>query len=170
MNEQGPSARLALVLGRLAAALFVIAAAISVYEVAMRYVFGLPSTWAHVSVTTLCAVGFALGGAYAMAKGDHVRITVLLDRLPRRGRAWAEALALVVGLFYLGGLFWGLWGHAERSIWRFGPGGDWRPETTPGPPNWPLPALFKAVFVFATALFALVVLERLVRLLRGRGV
>ncbi|GGK20509.1 TRAP transporter small permease subunit [Salinarimonas ramus] len=169
MDKDTPFARLALALGRMAAALFVIAAAISVYEVAMRYVFGMPSTWAHVTVTTMCAVGFALGGAYAMARGEHVRITVLFDRLPRRGRGVAETLALAIGLFYLGGLAWGLWGAAERSIWRFSADGAWRPETTPGPPNWPLPALFKAVFVFATVLFALVVVERLVRVLRGKA-
>lgn len=169
MDKAGPSARLALLLGHLAAALFVIAAAISVFEVGMRYVFAMPSTWAHVTVTTLCAIGFALGGAYAMARSEHVRITVLLDRLPPRGRGAAEALALLVGLFYLGGLAWALWGTAERAIWRFGPDGAWRPETTPGPPNWPLPALFKAVFLLATLLFALVVVERLVRLVRGRA-
>lgn len=167
MDKPAPAARLALLLGRLAAALFVIAAAISVYEVGMRYVFGMPSTWAHVTVTTLCAVGFALGGAYAMARGDHVRITVLYDRLPRRGRGLAEVIALLVGLFYLGGLAWGLWGTAERAIWRFDAVGAWVPETTPGPPNWPLPALFKGIFLLATLLFGLVVIERLVRTLRG---
>jgi hypothetical protein len=27
----------------------------------------VPTTWAHETTTTLCAIGFALGGAYAFA-------------------------------------------------------------------------------------------------------
>lgn len=168
MESSGPIGRLAQAIGRAAAMLFVAAAAISVYEVAMRYGLGRPSAWAHVLVTSLCAIGFALGGAYAMARGEHVRITVVLDRLRGRARMGAEVLALLVGLFYLAGLGYGLWIVAEGAIMRFGPMG-WTPERTPGPPNWPLPALFKGIFVLATALFALVAIERLVRLALGRG-
>lgn len=161
-------ARLADGIGRAASWLFLAAIAISGYEVVMRYAFGSPSAWAHVTVTTLCALGFAVGGAYAMARGEHIRISVLADRAsPGTGRV-LTIVGLLVGLLYLGGLAWGFWILAQESVWRFGAAGDWRPELTPGPPNWPLPSLMKAVLLAATLLFALVVIERLAAVMRRR--
>ncbi len=163
-----PLTRLADGIGRAAAWLFLVAIAISGYEVVMRYAFASPSAWAHVTVTALCAIGFAAGGAYAMARGEHIRISVLADRAGPGTRRLMSATGLVVGLVYLAGLAWGFWIQVQESVWRFGAAGDWRPELTPGPPNWPLPALMKAVLLAATILFALVVADRLLALLRRR--
>ncbi len=161
-----PLGRLADAIGRAAAWLFLVAIAISGYEVVMRYAFASPSGWAHVTVTALCTIGFALGGAFAMARGEHIRISVLADRAGPGAQRAMSAVGLVVGAVYLAGLAWGLWIQAGESVWRFGADGDWRPELTPGPPNWPLPSLGKAVLLGATLLFLAVVLDRLVALLR----
>jgi TRAP-type C4-dicarboxylate transport system permease small subunit len=159
--------RLALGVGRAAAWLFVLAAAITIYEVGSRYLFGAPTTWAHVTTTALCAVGFALGGAYAFARNEHIRITLLLDRSPRPLRLPLEALALVLGAVYLAGLLHAAWAQAADAVWRFDATG-WAPELTPGPPNWPLPALVRAGLAAGTLLFLLLVLLRLVALFRRR--
>lgn len=159
--------RFALALGRAAAWLFVAAAAITVWEVGSRYLFGAPTTWAHATTTALCAVGFALGGAYAFARNEHIRITVLVDRVPPRLRAVLEALALVLGTVYLAGLGYPACNQAEEALWRF-QNGTWTPELTPGPPNWPLPAIVRAGLAAGALLFLVLVVLRLASLARRR--
>ena len=159
--------RLALAIGRAASWLFVAAAIVTVYEVGSRYLFGRPTSWAHETTTALCAAGFALGGAYAFARNEHIRITVLLDRVPPPVRTALEALALLVGAVYLAGLGHAAWNQAVESVWRF-QGGAWTPELTPGPPNWPLPALVRSALLAGTVLFLALVVLRLVTLFRRR--
>lgn len=149
--------------------LFVLATLISAYEVGMRYVFGMPSSWVHVTATAVCAIAFSFGGAWCMARDEHIRITVLSDRFPHIWRLAMEALGLGLGLVYLLGLSWGLWLQAEEAIMRF-QGDSWRPELTPGPPHLPLPAIIKAALLLASLLFAGVVAGRLLRLAVSRKV
>jgi TRAP-type C4-dicarboxylate transport system permease small subunit len=160
--------RLALLLGRLAAFLFVAAAAVTVWEVAARYLFDRPTNWAHETTTTLCAVGFALGGAYAFARNEHIRITALTDRVSPRARRGLEVLALLLGAVYLAGLGHAAWSQAAESLWRFDATG-WAPELTPGPPNWPLPSIVRAGLALGTLLFLACVVQRLLAVLRGRA-
>jgi TRAP-type mannitol/chloroaromatic compound transport system permease small subunit len=161
--------RLAEAVGHAAAWLFVAAIALSVYEVVMRYAFGSPSSWALATTTTLCQVGFALGGAFCMARREHIRITYLPDQMSPRGRWTTELISLVVGAFYLGGLLYATYLDARTSVWKFDHLGGWAPELTPGPPNWPLPTLGKVGLVIGTALFGIVVLAHLARHLRRPG-
>lgn len=160
--------RVAILLGRAASVVFVAAVAVTVWEVAARYLFGAPTNWAHETTTTLCAVGFAIGGAYAFARNEHIRVTALVDRLRPPARHLLEVLALLLGVVYLGGLGYAAWGQAAESVWRFD-GTGWTPELTPGPPNWPLPAIVRAALVLGTLLFLGCVVQRLVAVLRGRG-
>jgi TRAP-type mannitol/chloroaromatic compound transport system permease small subunit len=155
-------------IGQAFAWLFVIAIVLSAYEVVMRYVFGAPSSWAIPLTTTLCQIGFALGGAWCMVRGEHIRITFVPDQLSPRRRWWVDLLALVTGAFYLGGLLYAVYLDARASIWKFGFDGAWAPERTPGPPNWPLPSIGKAALVIGTTLFLLVVLGHLVRHVASR--
>lgn len=159
--------RIALAIGRAAAWVFLAAVAVTVYEVAARYLFHAPTTWAHETTTTLCAVGFALGGAYAFARDEHIRITALVDRFPPGLRHALEIAGLALGAVYLAGLGYAAWNQAVEGIWRFEAAG-WRPELTPGPPNWPLPAIVRGVLAAGTILFLLCVLQRLATMLRGR--
>lgn len=159
--------RFALALGQAAGWLFVAAAAVTVWEVGSRYLFGAPTTWAHATTTALCAVGFALGGAYAFARNEHIRITVLIDRVPPGLRTALEVLALLLGAIYLAGLGHAAWNQAEVSLWRF-QNGAWTPELTPGPPNWPLPAIVRASLAAGTLLFLVLVVLRLASLARRR--
>lgn len=159
--------RLALAVGRLAAWLFLAAVAVTVYEVTARYLFHAPTAWAHETTTTLCAIGFALGGAYAFARDEHIRISVLADRARPGLRHALALLGLALGVVYLGGLGYAAFGQAQESIWRFDATG-WAPELTPGPPNWPLPAIVRAALFIGTALFLACVVQRLVLMLAGR--
>jgi TRAP-type C4-dicarboxylate transport system permease small subunit len=154
--------RLAMVAGKPLSWLFIFATAISAYEVVMRYVFSAPSTWIHVTATAACAIAFSFGGAWCMARDEHIRITVLTDRFPPAITKALEFAGNLIGLFYLLGLSWGLWLQAKDSILRFD-GGIWRPELTPGPPNWALPATIKGALLLAALMFAGVVFARLIR-------
>jgi TRAP-type mannitol/chloroaromatic compound transport system permease small subunit len=155
--------RLATRIGQSFAWLFAAAILVSAYEVVMRYAFGSPSSWANPTTTTLCQIGFALGGAWCMARGEHIRISFVPDQLSPAKRWWVELVALLTGVFYLGGLLYAVWLDARAAIWKFGFDGAWALERTPGPPNWPLPSIGKAALVVGTALFLAVVVTHLVR-------
>jgi TRAP-type mannitol/chloroaromatic compound transport system permease small subunit len=158
--------RVARAIGQGVAWLVVVAILLSVYEVVMRYAFGAPSSWALPTTTTLCQVGFALGGAFCMARREHIRISYFPEKMGPRGRWLAELLSLIVGAFYLAGLLYAVYLDARTSIWKFDFAGRWAPELTPGPPNWPLPSIGKAALVIGAALFLAVVLSHLLRHLR----
>jgi TRAP-type C4-dicarboxylate transport system permease small subunit len=160
--------RVALAIGDKASALFLVGFVISAYEVLARYAFGAPTTWVHATTTTLCGVAFALGGATVMARGEHIRVTVLIDRGSPGLRRTAELLSLLCGLVYLGGLGWAAAQEAAQSVWRF-ESGHWAPEPLPGPPGWPLPALLRVMLAVGTLLFLGVVLQQLWRWWRKRA-
>lgn len=143
-------------LGDAAAVCFAVALVISTLEVLMRYAFNAPTSWVHVSSTALCVVAFAISGAYAMARGEHMRVTVLIDRASPPWQHAGRWLALLCGAVYLLGLAWGLGREAIDALWRFDSSG-WTPELTPGPPNWPLPAMAKGALLAGALLFALAV-------------
>jgi C4-dicarboxylate transporter, DctQ subunit len=158
--------RVTIALGQQGAWVFVIAAAITTWEVVMRYVFSSPTTWVHVSTTALCAIGFSLGGAYAMVQGEHVAITSVRDKLPPKVQRLSHFLGLACGLVYLGGLSYASVLQAWEAVWHF-EGRRWVPESVPGPPYWPLPALTRVALAFGAVLFLLVVLRAFWRALRG---
>ena len=162
---RGPFHRIALSLGYASSWLFVIAVGISAFEVVMRYAFNRPSSWAHETTTTLCVIAFSFGGAYCMARNEHIRITSFSEKLSVRTQRLFELVSFLVGLVYLCGLGWGLWLQAKQSIWRFGATG-WTPELVPGPPHWPLPAITKAALLISALLFLAVVVERLFAICR----
>ncbi len=138
--------------GETIAWLFAVAFVITVYEVAMRYLFRAPTSWVHVTVTTLCAICFSFGGAYSMARDEHMRVSSLTERLPARAQAFAEVLGYLCGLIYLLGLAYGTVAQAYDSVWRF-ESARWIPEPMPGPPGWPMPAIVKAAVAAGTLLF-----------------
>jgi TRAP-type mannitol/chloroaromatic compound transport system permease small subunit len=160
--------RLSLRLGEAAAWLFLVAIGVTLWEVAARYVFNAPTSWAHALATTLCGIAFALGGAHALARDEHVRIGVFYDRFGPGARRAAALLGFALGVFYLGGLGLGFWDQAVDAVWRFDWHGNWEPERTPGPPNWPLPAVLRAALVLGTALFLALLLRLAWGALRGR--
>jgi C4-dicarboxylate transporter, DctQ subunit len=148
--------RIESLLGIVGAILLAVVVVITSYEVVMRYAFNAPSSWVHATSTTLCVILFALAGAYAMLRGSHMRVTVLVDRWSKPKQRIALALGYLCGVGYLLGLGWGLWREAYQAVWRF-QGALWTPELTPGPPNWPLPSLGKTALLIGCALFLLAI-------------
>ena len=108
--------RLSRRLGEAACWLFLAAAAISVYEVFMDWVFRAPSVWVHDSTIMLCSTAFMLGGAYAMQRREHVRITVVYDRMGPGARRTCDLLTLSLALVYVLALTWFTGLQATESI------------------------------------------------------
>lgn len=76
------------------------------FEVVMRYIFNMPTIWVHEASYLLLGMQYLLAGAFAMLHGAHVRVDVLYNLLPERGRVGMDiftsmfffifALALVI--------------------------------------------------------------------------
>lgn len=56
------------------------------YEVIMRYVFNMPTIWVHEASFLLLGMQYLMAGGFAMLHGDHVRVDVVYNYLPERGR------------------------------------------------------------------------------------
>lgn len=153
--------RLALGLGRITAWCFAAIVLIMVYEVVARYAFNAPTIWAHETAILLASFGFVFGGAFCMAEGTHMRITLLIENRPRLAQL-SQALSFIAGVIYLMGLTYAAWRMAERAIWRFSLSGAWDPERSGSTLNSPLPSYLKALLFVGCALFLLIVLQRAV--------
>lgn len=81
-----------------AAFLWVLLVLVIVFAVTLRYVFGRGSIMLEEIQWHIYGVGFVLALSYALVVDRHVRIDVLAERLPPRGRAWIELVGLVVFL------------------------------------------------------------------------
>lgn len=161
--------RLALGLGRATAWCFAVIVLIMVYEVVARYAFDAPTTWAHETSVLLASFGFVFGGAFCMAEGTHMRITLLVEKRPGLAR-FSDALSLFAGIVYLSGLTYAAWRMAERAIWRFSLNGSWDPERSGSTLNSPLPSYLKALLFVGCALFLLLVFKQAAaQLRRGRN-
>jgi len=107
----------------------------------------------------LMVVMTLLGSAAAVAGDRHIRITVLVERLPPPARRVTETLAWTAALVMFGFLVW-YGGRLTYDQWRF-------EETSPGlgNPQW----LYTVWMPLLSAVVGARVLGRLWRLLRRRA-
>ncbi|MDO6443171.1 MULTISPECIES: TRAP transporter small permease subunit [unclassified Marinobacter] len=56
------------------------------FEVVMRYLFNQPTVWVHEASFLLLGMQYLLAGSFAMLHGAHVRVDVVYNFLPVRGR------------------------------------------------------------------------------------
>ncbi|OWU85819.1 hypothetical protein ATO6_02630 [Oceanicola sp. 22II-s10i] len=67
------------------------------YEVVTRYAFGAPTRWSAELVSYLLLIVAFLALPRLTRDGGHVAVTVLLERLPLRGRVLAGQAIAVLG-------------------------------------------------------------------------
>ena len=79
----------------------------------MRYIFNMPTVWVHEAAFLLLGMQYMLAGGYALLKGAHVRVDVVYNKLPERGRVgmdiftsvffftFATALTLTSWIFFI---------------------------------------------------------------------
>lgn len=119
--------RLTLVTADIAAALVLFMAVAIGIDVFLRYVFGAPTIWINeASRYGLLMVTF-LGLAYTLREKAHIKVDVLINRLPRKAQDWMNVINSIVFLVFTGilsYLTWGLfWGSVEKgststSLWN----------------------------------------------------
>jgi TRAP-type mannitol/chloroaromatic compound transport system permease small subunit len=81
--------------GRSVIWLVLIAVLISAGNAIIRKVFDMSSNaWLEVQWYLFSAI-FLLAAGYTLLRNEHVRIDVLLHRLPKRGQIWVDILGLV---------------------------------------------------------------------------
>ncbi len=160
--------RLILALGAALSWGFLAIALMMVYEIVMRYGFGRPTIWAHEIAGLLAGAAFIIGGAVCMVEGSHIRVTLLIDKLPPLPRRLFEGLGLLVGVIFLTGLAVAMWSITQNSLLRFNAAGMWTPERSGTSWNTPAPAFLKGMLLIGAVLFLLAVIRRGIDLMRGR--
>lgn len=73
-------------------------------------------TW-EFSQYAMAAI-FALGAGPAIRTGVHVRISLLLNALPPRGRTGLDVLANAIALVVVGAMVWAMWSKTGTSFAR----------------------------------------------------
>lgn len=140
--------------GEWAGLLVIAAVLVTVWEIVSRYVFNAPTMWAHVSTTSLTGVTYLVAGAYVLQRGELIRMTFLIERAGPRLRRWLDLLSDATAIFWGAVLVWGSAIQAEKSALNFR-GGEWRPETTGGAWDVPIPAAIRVLFLLGVTLFLL---------------
>lgn len=159
MNDRDPIGRFAIVLNLRISWFYGIAVVLTAFEVIMRYGFNAPTIWVHDAVIALCAICFVLGGAYALAHDQHIRITSVFDSLPARVRDAVSAFNALCTLAFLLALGYAAIFQAQRSIELM--------ETSGRAWDVPIPALLKTVLALGVILMAVLAVDRLIRAVRA---
>ncbi len=89
--------------GRLTSWLTLAMTVITFVIVVSRYLFDAGYIWIQESVTWMHAMVFMLGAAYTLRHEEHVRVDIFYRTMTARGRAWVDALGVLLFLFPLCG-------------------------------------------------------------------
>lgn len=157
-ENRDPLSRLAKFLGDWMAPLFLVAVIISVYEVVLRYGFNAPTSWVHELTILLSAACFVVSGLYVLERREHIRVTLVKDRLPRRLRQAVDLLSLLLALVFLLAIVWGGWQQGWEAL------SNWHSTRTAF--DSPTPAILKPLIVVIAALMAVLLLMQSRRDLR----
>lgn len=123
------------------AAGILLAAAVLVLEVVMRYFFNAPTTWAHETSIFLSAITFIFGGLLCVIRNTHIRVVLLYDLVAGRARQILDIAISLLCAFSTGFFAWAAWRMVEKATFR--PSGDFYLETSGSSWNSPAPALIK---------------------------
>ena len=120
--------------------------AVMIFEVVSRYVFDKPTLWANELSLWLAGILYLFAGLYAMRERAHIRVTILYDALPPKGKRALDFLAMLVVAAFAALLVFGSFDSVWQTVarWeRFGTA--WNP---------PIPATMKALVLIVTVLVA----------------
>ena len=129
--------------GRMTAFLAIPLILVVAYEVAMRYIFNAPTSWAFEATTFIYGVHFALGFAYTHMHDGHVAIDVFESKLPARPRTIMRIIVNIVLFIPTVGLL-ATWSVIYASTsWQ-----NWeRASTSWAPPVYPFKTIMAIGFV-----------------------
>jgi len=142
--------------GEFASALWTVLMLVIVFQVVLRYAFGLGSIMLEEIQWHLYAVGFLLGLSFTEVHERNVRIDVLAEGWTQRTRLWIELFG--IGFFLLGFSLLVIWFSVPFVVtsWQLD-------EVSAAPGGLPWRWALKSFLVTAFALLALAGLGRLTR-------
>lgn len=114
--------------GRIVSFLMVPCVVVVIWEISMRYLFHRPTLWASETILFLTAYLTVLGAAWTLLEKRHVKIDLLWEKLPPRGRAVADSVTFLFFAFYMVMMIWAGSRYALQSFSiREGSGTPWNP-------------------------------------------
>jgi len=140
--------------------LYILCAAVTIYEVTMRYVFNAPTQWAFEVVMVLCASAWMISAGYVTLKQRHIGVTVLYVIARPNTRWWLDLFAMSVGVLALFLLVSDALVRALESIDLV--------ERAGSAFNSPQPMLLKSVLVVGATLYLAQLLVNLYRHFHSR--
>ena len=75
-------------------------------DVFMRYVLGKPTIWITEVSTYLFLYVIYLATAYALQKGDHIKVTFFVDFCSKRIQRWIDLVTQIMGVLFTAVLLW----------------------------------------------------------------
>ncbi|WP_417723152.1 TRAP transporter small permease subunit [Salipiger sp.] len=127
--------------GYVFAAAIGLSALILLSEVFLRYVLNAPTIWAHETTTFLCGVSFLYGGLFCASRDSHIRVVLIYDLLPPRGRQAMDVVISAASALAAAFFAYAAWLMVEKSLWS--PTGGFQMERSGSAWNPPTPALVK---------------------------
>jgi C4-dicarboxylate transporter DctQ subunit len=92
------------------------------YDVAMRYIFGAPTTWSFEINRYMLILVVFFSGAWALPAGGHVAVDIFTEKMERRKKAVLEIITSAMALLYMSSFFvesavftWDAWEGSVRS-------------------------------------------------------
>ena len=160
-GDQSPTLidRLSLWLGRSLCWVFLVAVILTAWEVLLRYGFNSPTIWVHDLVIALSALAFIFGGAYALQRQEHIRISSVYEHLSPFWRHVCDLLNALAIIVFMAAFGWAAWQQALTAI-EFG-------ETSGRAWDVPIPMVLKTALALGATLMILQAIVNLVRALRN---
>jgi TRAP-type C4-dicarboxylate transport system permease small subunit len=93
--------RLSELAGYMSAVLILVSMLIVCYGVFLRYVLGASTVWQLELSTYFLMFAAFVGGAYGLRHGDHVNLSLIVDRLPEKARLYVRLVASILGFVFI---------------------------------------------------------------------
>ncbi len=93
--------RLSELAGYMSAVLILASMLIVCYGVLLRYVFGASTVWQLELSTYFLMFAAFVGGAYGLRHGDHVNLSLIVDRLPAKAQLYVKLVASILGFVFI---------------------------------------------------------------------
>jgi len=93
-------------IGRVASFLIVATTLILCFEVAMRYIFNVPTIWVHETTQFVYGAFFLLAGGYCLLYGLHVNVDIIYSHFPTRIKALVDLSTYLLFFLFCYVLLW----------------------------------------------------------------
>ncbi len=144
---------------------------ITVFEVAMRYIFNAPTIWVHETTVLLVGISMLYGGSYCMANNGHISVSFIRDAMPEKLRNINDVIVAFLTFIFTVSLIYAAWIMTKKAF--FTPSGVFRLERSGSAWNSPMPAFIKLVLLIVVVLRCIQAFMQLIKfiklLLTGEG-